>query len=40
MTAPRISLSEVTPGFFDALAVPLLAGRSFDIQDRRAVCRW
>ena len=33
MSAPRISLSEVTPGFFDALAVPLLAGRFFDRQD-------
>jgi predicted permease len=34
-TAPRARLRNVTPGFFAALGVPLVAGRDFTGEDRR-----
>jgi len=33
MVAPRISVQDVTSGFFEALRVPVTAGRTFDARD-------
>ncbi len=33
MTAPRMSAQAVTPGFFDTLHIPVIAGRAFDSRD-------